>query len=236
MVMSTKKIVRGIDKSLNKAVSEINASTPKPDMKDDGAELKAAVAPKKAMTFAEAFRAARKDPEAMKRGTFTYGGKSFSTKMAGEGGKKAAPKGGGATSTSKSPLADFYLNKYPKIKGNAANIKGAGPMFTGKYDDKTSSKPAAQQQQKARPKDTVRTGRDILGGILDTSKREKEIARGASKPRDYAADRARMKNEKIAEKAARRKELGIREPGKAKGGRIDGAAIRGKTRAMKKGK
>jgi len=51
MVMSTKKIVRGIDKSLNKAVSEINASTPKPDMKDDGAELKAAVAPKKANLY-----------------------------------------------------------------------------------------------------------------------------------------------------------------------------------------
>lgn len=231
MVMSTKKIVRGIDKSLNKAVSEINASTPKPDMKDDGAELKAAVAPKKAPTFGEAFKAARAAGDK----TFTFGGKSYTTKMASDGAKKAAPKGGGATSTSKSPLADFYLNKYPKIKGNAANIKGAGPMFTGKYDDKTSSKPAAQQQ-KARPKDTVRTGRDILGGILDTSKREKEIARGASKPRDYAADRARMKNEKIAEKAARRKELGIREPGMAKGGKIDGIAIRGKTRAVRRGK
>jgi hypothetical protein len=40
--------------------------------------------------FNEAFRAARKDPEAMKRGVFTFNGEKFSTKMAGEG-RRATP-------------------------------------------------------------------------------------------------------------------------------------------------
>ena len=48
--------------------------------------------------FNAAFRAARKDPAAMKRGTFTFNGEKFSTKMAGEG-RKASTSGGTGTGT-----------------------------------------------------------------------------------------------------------------------------------------
>jgi len=41
--------------------------------------------------FNEAFRAARNDPAAMKRGNFTFNGEKFSTKMASEGRKAPAP-------------------------------------------------------------------------------------------------------------------------------------------------
>ena len=48
--------------------------------------------PELKQSFSQTFRAARNDPEAMKRGTFTWNGKSFSTKMASEMGSKPAAK------------------------------------------------------------------------------------------------------------------------------------------------
>ena len=216
---SAKKIGRMVTADVDKALANIGST--KPEMKDDGAELKAAVAPKKAPTFAEAFKAARAEKGSGK--TFTWGGKSYSTNMAGEGAKKAAP-----------------VTRRPAVAQQNNTSKNTAPPPP---PPPSPPPPAAQRrnppaapQQKARPKDTVRTGRDILGDFFDTSAREKEIARGASKPRDYTADRARIKAANLAEKAARRKALGIREPGMAKGGKIDGCAVRGKTRAMRKGK
>lgn len=77
MVMSAKKIGRNASEEVNKALEGISASTPKPDMSADTAGLKAAVAPKKAQSFGEAFRAARMSGDK----TFTYGGKSFTTQL-----------------------------------------------------------------------------------------------------------------------------------------------------------
>lgn len=204
MVMSSKKIGKMVGADVNKALANINASTPKPDMKGGDTELKAAVAPKKAPTFGEAFKAARASGDK----TFTFGGKSYTTKMAGDGAKKAAPKGGSTASTSKSPLADFYLNKYPKIKGNAANIKGvslaesaAAQAKAGRSNVTTNPKP--------KPKSPVNTGRSE--GFLS---------------RFGKSDTGKSFTERQQQKY-----------GKAKGGSVDGCAIRGKTRApMKKGK
>lgn len=114
--------------------------------------------------------------------------------------QQAAP-----TSTSKSPIADFWLNQYPKVKGNASRIAGvsaaesaAAQAKAGRSNVTTNPKPAA-----ARPKDTVRTGRDVLADFFNTSAREKEIAKGASRVRDYAAER----NKLLAERQAREKKM-----------------------------
>lgn len=229
MVMSTKKIVRGIDKSLNKAVSEINASTPKPEMKDTG-ELKAAVAPKKAETFAEAFRAARKEGKK----TFSWAGKpgtTFTTDMAGEGAKRPASTrssgsktGSGSSSASSSPVADFYTKGYSKVKGNAANIQGAGPMATGKNNAKSSDKSVAK-----------------LGSPVNAGRSKGFLSRLFTKSADsdFAKSQERKYGKRtplllVGEEAreANRKQGTI--GGKAKGGKIDGCAVRGKTRAGRK--
>lgn len=65
-----------------------------------------------------------------------------------------------------------------------------------------AARPAAPAAA-TRPKDTVRTGRDIIAGFLDTSAREKEIAKGASRVRDYAGER----NKLLAERKARQQKM-----------------------------
>jgi hypothetical protein len=60
--------------------------------------------------FNAAFRAARKDPAAMKRGTFTFNGEKFSTKMAGEG-RKASTSGGTGTGTTAAASAPTKLER-----------------------------------------------------------------------------------------------------------------------------
>jgi hypothetical protein len=64
--------------------------------------------------FNAAFRAARKDPAAMKRGTFTFNGEKFSTKMAGEG-RKASTSGGTGTGTTAAASEPTKLNRNYKI-------------------------------------------------------------------------------------------------------------------------
>lgn len=62
---------------------------------------------------------------------------------------------------------------------------------------------AARPAAASRPKDTVRTGRDIIADFLDTSAREKEIAQKASRVRDYAGER----NKLLAERKARQQKM-----------------------------
>lgn len=224
MVMSTKKIVRGVGESI-KGLEDIK--TPMPEMKDAGAELKAAVAPKNDLSFAEKFKANRMAGNK----TFTYNGKTYTTKMAGEGTAPARRPAAAKPATAPTSATPAKPATAPR---SATPAKPAA----------TTAAPARVAPKTPPKRDNTAAGRrERMGKVFaslnpfrDTSAREKEIAKAASKPRDYAADRARMKAEKLAEKAARRKELGIREPKMAKGGSIDGAAIRGKTRAMKKGK
>ena len=231
MAMSEKKIGRMVTADVDKALANIGASTPKPEMGTSD-ELKKATGPSRDLTRGEAFRLARmkaklagEDPS---KATFTWGGKTYHTRMAGEGAKKPAP-------VTRRTTQQVGTNK------NAAPPPPPPPSPPPPAPTRAPTRAAPKAEPK---RDNTAAGRrERMGRVFaslnpfrDTSAREKEIAKAASKPRDYAADRARMKAEKLAEKAARRKELGIREPKMAKGGKIDGCAVRGKTRAMKKGK
>lgn len=218
MAMSSKKIGKMVSADVDKALANISASTPKPDMKADDTVKKAA-APSRGMTFAERFKyermaakAAGLDPN---KQTFTYNGKSYSTRMAGEGGSKPAAKSTTPkSSASSSPVGDFYLNKYPKIKGNAANIRGVSAAESAAAQAKAGrSNVPAGKSSSAGPRDNSAAGRRARMGKVFS----------ALNPFGYAD------NEKFA---ASQKAKGYK-----KGGSVDGIAIRGKTRApMKKGK
>jgi len=135
------------------------------------AELKAAVAPKKAQSFGEAFRAARAEKGAGK--TFTWGGKSYSTNAASDAPKRAA---------------------------TASTVKRAAPT----------------------PTPTASTS---------NSRAKVELARTA------ARSQKNIRENRAENQADFRKRMQEKRSGYAKGGSIDGCAIRGKTRApMKKGK
>jgi hypothetical protein len=60
--------------------------------------------------FNEAFRAARNDPAAMKRGVFTFKGEKFTTNIAGEG-RKASTSGGTGTGTTAAASAPTKLER-----------------------------------------------------------------------------------------------------------------------------
>ena len=176
MVMSTKKIVRGIDKSLNKAVSEINASTPKPDMKDDGAELKAAVAPKKAQTFSEAFREAR--AKAVKEGRdpskeiFTWGGEKKVARLAGEGAKRPATtrSSGSSTTTNTSANATSNQSNTPSVGSRQKPFK-----VDTKEDIQVTAKPRTSKDRSAE-------ARTRFGKVVESVNPFRAIAKGI----DYA--------------------------------------------------
>lgn len=231
--MSTKKIVRGIDESLDKAVSEIK--TPLPEMKDD--TIAKATAPKNDLTFKEAFKANRMAGNK----TFTWGGKSYTTNVAGETKKPAAAaptKPAASTPTTNTRASTELARTAARSQAAIREKRAENQADFRKRMQVGRSGVATAGISASRPKDKVRTGADMLSDFFKGQReREKEIGRQASKPKDYAAERAKMKAQRLAEKAERRKELGIREPGKAKGGSIDGCAIRGKTRApTRKGK
>jgi hypothetical protein len=76
--------------------------------------------------FNEAFRAARNDPAAMKRGNFTFKGTTYTTKMAGEGARR--------TVTADAPKADT-----PKV--NYRNINFGKPPTTATAAPAATSKP-----------------------------------------------------------------------------------------------
>ena len=237
MVMSSKAISKMVGADVGKTLESINMLPQSermdkrafkgPDIKADET-IKAAVTPQKAPSFAEAFRAARAEKGAGK--TFTFGGKSFSTNMVGEGAKRpqsvkaAAPKG------SSSPLGDFYTSKFSDIKGNAANIKGAGSMDTGK-----PSAPADKPTPSPTRKSALNAGRSkgFLAGMFDGDAAS-NFSKAQEKKYGKPSGRSVLLTGKEAREANKRQgTIG----GYAKGGSIDGCAIRGKTRAsMKKGK
>lgn len=252
---SSKKIGRNVEESVDKALANISASTPKPDMKGGDTELKSAVAPKKAETFAEAFRAARKDKGAGK--TFTWGGKSYTTNYASEGPKrsgtapaKPAAKASAATAakpaaTAAKPPVGSRANPFPANKKEDI-------VVTGKS---TPAKPADKTRTS---KDRSAEARKRMGAALSAINPFRAVARGidsaltagtgTSKPaataKPDAAKSVRLANLKRAAEApgasrfAKDRYNAAKETGMyRKGGKIDGIAIRGKTRApLKKGK
>jgi hypothetical protein len=246
-MISSKKLGRMVTADVDKALANIDTSTPKPDMKADGAELKAAVAPKNDLSFAEAFKANRM----ANNKTFTWRGKSYSTKMAGEGASRPAATRRSAAETPKTaaksglkPETEKFLNNLrpamyinrkdkayisDKVTPNPKNKSDYIPVSSLK--SKSDAKPAASAA-KAEAKSPTNAGRSE--GFLS------RMFKGSGSS-DFAKSQERKYGKRTplllvgeAAREANRKQGTI--GGKAKGGKIDGAAIRGKTRAMKKGK
>jgi len=226
---SAGSIGRNVEETVGKALASIGST--RPDIKADTTELKAATAPQKAQSFGEAFKAAR--AKALDGGpkTFTWGGKSFTTQVKGEGASKPMVSKPAAPAANKPTVNKPAAPAVNKPAAPAVN-KPAAPA---------ANKPAAQ-----RPKDSTVTGRQMLANLFSAGReKEKEISRRAGKGpgsgersgMQMLANRQRkIEASSKAETERRRAALG-RGVKKAKGGSIDGCAIRGKTRApMKKGK
>jgi len=252
MVMSSKKIGKMVGADVDKALANIGSM--RPEIKVDET-IKAAAAPSRNMTFAERFKyermaakAAGLDPS---KQTFTYGGKTYNTRMAGEGVKRPA------ATRSSTPAA-------PPATRSAAPMasRSAAPAAT------RSAPPAPPAAPRANPFATATTGKDALTANIERRNRlvapkkepgyfERMTTNIAARNRDAMAKRVEAQRAKdIAERGAKARrdaeakkraaafkkantgwEFGAKLPGKAKGGKIDGIAIRGKTRApMKKGK
>lgn len=227
MVMSTKKIVRGIDKSLNEAVSEINASTPKPDMKDDGAELKAAVAPKNDLSFAEAFKANRMAGNK----TFTWKGKSYNTKMAGEGASRpatttASRRSGTGSSTTSRPATTPTVST-PSAPPTPTRAQIEAKRTAARAQEAVREKRAENQADFRKRMQERREPALIMVG--DAARRESARKRAEIIARGERPGASTW--EKSQAKFYRENPTAMK-----KGGSVDGCAVRGKTRAMKKGK
>lgn len=205
-MVSSKKLGRMVTADVDKALANIGASTPKPEMKDAGAELKAATAGKNDLSFAEKFKANRMAGNK----TFTYNGKTYTTKMAGEGAKKAAP----------------VIRRTTQQTGNSTNAAPPPPATPPKGN--TPPPPPPASTQKAKPKgDTYSSG---VGGARSAAAQEARKSGKSSGLLDSAFGKWVHKTNVAFQERQKKKY------GKAAGGSIDGAAIRGKTRAMRKGK
>jgi len=256
MVMSAKNIGKKAGADVGKALGNIGSM--RPDIKADDSELKAAAAPQKAQSFGEAFRAARADKGAGK--TFTWGGKSYSTNMAGEGIKRPQParsgtgSGSSAVSRPSTPAASR--------PSTPAASRPSAPAAS------RPSTPATPPAPRANPLAAAAMGKDTLKANIERRNKlvapkkepgffERMTTNIATRNRDAMAKAEDARKAKaIADRAAKAKEdaaakkraedfrkanvgweFGMKAPGKAKGGKIDGCAIRGKTRApLKKGK
>lgn len=218
MVMSSNKIGRramkatqaGIDDILKSAQTSARA-TVESDMKADDT-IKKATAPQKAQSFAEAFKAARADKGAGK--TFTFGGKSYSTNKAGEGLKRPTSTPVRA-STPKATAPETNTRAQTELSRTAArsqkNIRENRAENQADFRRRMQSKPDAASTSNKSPINAGRTYRsktmNDLVGLFSGSN------------------------------AAKNFEKSQKAKGYAKGGSIDGCAVRGKTRApMKKGK
>lgn len=188
MVISSKKVGKKVSADVDKALANIDASTPKPDMKDD--TIAKATAPKKAQTFAEAFREGRKAAMSGGPKTFTWNGKSYGTQLASEV-KKPTPK----------PTTTVKKTEAPKAEAPAPGSR-ANPFKASTAED-----------------------------ITVTAKKAPAIARAKDTSERFAATQRRVPGESVLNRVLRQnREMA----GYKKGGSIDGCAIRGKTRAMRK--
>lgn len=200
-------------------------------MSEMGKRKAAPAKPAAKQSFSAAFAAARKDPEAMKRGTFTYNGKSFTTKLASE--KKAAPK-----PTAKAPAAKAkdYVPKGGTKMGAPSTAKApAGSMLT-KTPPKNSSAYTGPVKTGSEARASFAGAKSAgFTGLTSTPKAApkpasvSDVIRRDSKGKPVSLSPERMR--KLKDAAAR---SGTRSSGLAKGGAVDGIAKRGKTRARSK--
>jgi hypothetical protein len=110
----------------------------------------------KAETFGEAFNAARKDPEAMKKGYFTYKGKRYSVDTKEEAAKKkAASKKEGTKSTAKKP---------PDMKAGPSRLRSGAKAVAEKNPGDFDRMMEERAREKAKKKKSEpMTMTDIIG-------------------------------------------------------------------------
>lgn len=229
---ATQTAMTGIDDILKSAPSLVAAA-----QSDKSAEnaVKAAAAPSRDMTRGEAFRYARMAAKAAgldpSKQTFTHGGKTYNTRMAGEGAKKPAsstPTRSTVATPAKSEVSAStrkFLKGLPTIGSTISGMRSNAPT------QGRGTPPATPTTRKT----PVNAGRSegFLSrfGKSDTGKSFKE--RQEQKYGKPSGRSVLLTGKEAREANKRQGTIG----GYAKGGKIDGCAIRGKTRApMKKGK
>lgn len=244
MVMSSKKIGKMVGADVGKALANISATT-KPDMKGGDEEFKKATGPSRDLTRGEAFKLARmkaklagEDPS---KATFTWGGKTYHTRMAGEGGSKAAtpkasaPKAATPKASSSSVVGDYYRNQFAKdkVSGDASKIKGVSAAESAAAQAKAGKSNVASKPPERSDGTISRINAGWAANKENFAKRQEKKYGPSSSKGDgmfsgINAAWARTKDKFTKAQKAK---------GYAKGGSVDGIAIRGKTRApMKKGK
>lgn len=257
--MSSKKVGKMVTADVDKALANIGSM--RPDMKAD-ATVSAAAAPSRDLSFAERFKYARMAAKAAgldpSKQTFTHNGKTYTTRMAGEGTSKPASSSSsgrsGTGSSGVSAATSNFFKKLPTVGSTVSGMRG--------------NPPATPAASRANPYAPATTGKDALTANIERRNKlvapkkepgyfERMTTNIAARNRDAMAKRVEAQKAKdIAERGAKAKrdaeakkraaafkkantgwEFGAKLPGKAKGGKIDGCAIRGKTRApIKKGK
>ena len=200
-------------------------------------------------SFKEAFAAARKNPEAMKAGKFTWNGKSFSTAVKGEGTtkQKAVSRTGTPAKKDNAPAPAKKDNAPASTKKDNAPAPASNVM----RDALASGKPTGPMKG-----GFVRTGSPGSGSILPPKAaapdRTRDVVAGAGPLGALITSGAEaMRNKRLEDEALRKRLANTKWPvgrapsgvmaaakakggkvkGYAKGGKIDGCAVRGKTRA-----
>ena len=266
MAKSAKDIGKMVTTDVGKALANIGSM--RPDIKADET-VKAAAAPSRDMTFAERFKyermaakAAGLDPS---KQTFTHNGKTYNTRMAGEGVKRPAAPTSGRSGTGASGRSDTkgpavsaatsnFFKKLPTVGSTVSSMRGnppaaprANPPAGFKMDNRFLSAKVATPPPPVK-KDDFKARLESKGAPNPQPTRAERMA--AESAKNVAAYKAKQKAKTDAERAAKAKrenelKRGFRAATQggaplramAKGGSIDGCAIRGKTRApMKKGK
>lgn len=249
-------------------------ATPKGPSDTEAAKI-SAMAPK-GQTFKQAFAAARKNPEAMKAGKFTWNGKSFSTALASE--KKTTPtpvrrttvsaaaktptpastpkqadkapesnKGTTSARTTPARTAPGYTQTAAEKRAAElrADVAASRKLATDKKDysgsaiaarlknafginaaRENTARALEQQSQRNRWQSVEAEGRKNAEDYAKSKKRAERIAAG-NKPNATPTEKFYAKYPDAMKKGGAVKKM-------AKGGKVDGCAVRGKTRARMK--
>lgn len=181
-------------------------------------ELKDFAKPEDNMSFAQRFRMERDRQGA--GGTFTWRGKSFSTKMASDA-PKSAPKAARASAQTKAASAPERASASaakPTAGSNLGSIQTKGAALRAAMSGPAT--PAPSKPTKPANYSLARPS-DWAGKLPSTD-------------RKLTAEQQRKIGEAQARGKSRWEEARKKVASYAKGGKIDGCAVRGKTKAMRK--
>lgn len=158
--------------------------TPKGPSEAEMAKISTMAPTPKSQSFKEAFAAARKNPEAMKAGKFTWDGKSYSTALAGE-----KPKATRSTSARAAPAKATPAKATPAKATPAPAAKANPPAKAQTPPAKAPATPA--KAPAAKPALTTSQRYNARSAELA---REAQREAAAEKAQGSAGARARLKN------------------------------------------